>query len=279
MGFNVEVFHMILNGGFERYWNENPIAREDVPANAAPRVYRHSLDAAGALGLLLHYLNSTMHDVSLMQIFALIPTTVSRYLSFSRSILLMTLRRIRESSIQFPEGDGFIELESLIVARHPLLVGAFGSVDGLKLPVQTSSDDEIENATYNGWLHEHYISNVLCFSPEGVVIACRLNAPGSWHDSRVAQSVYEKLLYHTPEGYYLIADTAFPRGTDQIAGRIKAPIKEGSRLSANPVERANFMAFNQQLLSFWQTAEWGMHTLQGSFGRLRVPLDVNDDAG
>ncbi|KAF5328474.1 hypothetical protein D9758_018603 [Tetrapyrgos nigripes] len=279
MGLNVAVFQRILDSGFERYWNENTITRQDVPAASEPRVYRRSLDAAGALGLLLHYLNSTMRDVSLMQIFALIPTTVSRYLNFGRSILLMTLRRMVEACIHFPEGDEFVELESLIVARHPLLTGAFGSIDGLKLPVQTSSDEEIENATYNGWLHEHYISNVLCFSPEGVIIACRLNAPGSWHDSRVAHSIYNKLLTRTPEGYYLIADTAFPRGTDQIAGRIRAPIKEGTRLPADPIEHSNLMLVNQQLLSFCQTAEWGMRSIQGSFGRLRIPLDVNDDAG
>jgi hypothetical protein len=34
------------------------------------------------------------------------------------------------------------------------------------------------------------------------------------------------------------------------------------------------MAFDRQLLSFWQTAEWGNRGLQGSFGRLRVPLEV-----
>ncbi|KAF5348195.1 hypothetical protein D9758_014669 [Tetrapyrgos nigripes] len=246
MGLNVAVFQRILDSGFERYWNENTITRQDVPAVSEPGVYHRSLDAAGALGLLLHYLNSTMCDVSLMQIFPLIPTTVSQYLNFG---------------------------------RHPLLTGAFGSIDGLKLPVQTSSDEEIENATYNGWLHEHYISNVLCFSPEGVIIACRLNAPGSWHDSRVAHSIYNKLLTRTPEGYYLIADMAFPRGTDQIAGCICAPIKEGTRLPADPIECSNLILVNQQLLSFRQTAEWGMRSIQGSFGRLHIPLDVNDDAG
>lgn len=35
------------------------------------------------------------------------------------------------------------------------------------------------------------------------------------------------------------------------------------------------MRFDHQLLSFRQTAEWGMRTLQGSFGRLRVPLPIN----
>lgn len=31
---------------------------------------------------------------------------------------------------------------------------------------------------------------------------------------------------------------------------------------------------NAQLLSYRQTAEWGMRIIQGSFGRLRVPLPI-----
>jgi hypothetical protein len=37
------------------------------------------------------------------------------------------------------------------------------------------------------------------------------------------------------------------------------------------------MAFNHELLSYRQTAEWGMRAIQGSFGRLRLPLDCDDD--
>jgi DDE superfamily endonuclease len=91
----------------------------------------------------------------------------------------------------------------------------------------------------------------------------------------VARPIYEKLRTRTPDGYYLVTDTAFPRGTDQIQGRIKAPIKNGSRLPADPVERKRMLAFDRQLLSYRQTAEWGNRTLQGCFGRLRIPLEVN----
>ena len=110
----------------------------------------------------------------------------------------------------------------------------------------------------------------------GVIIACNLNVPGSWHDSRVARPIYEKLRLRTPDGYYLVTDTAFPRGSDQIAGRIKAPMKDGTRLPVDHAECENVMQLDRQLLSFRQTAEWGMHTMQGSFGRLRVPLAIND---
>jgi hypothetical protein len=102
------------------------------------------------------------------------------------------------------------------------------------------------------------------------------NAPGSWHDARVAQPIYKKLLDCTPEGYYLVADTAFPRGTGDIAGRIRAPVKAGQRIEGTEEEIAEAMAFNRELLSYRQSAEWGNRQLQGTFGRLRLPLDIND---
>lgn len=46
-------------------------------------------------------------------------------------------------------------------------MGAFGSIDGLNLPVQVSGDTEIENATYNGWLHGHFRSCVIVFASDG----------------------------------------------------------------------------------------------------------------
>ncbi|KAF6744650.1 hypothetical protein DFP72DRAFT_822923 [Ephemerocybe angulata] len=36
------------------------------------------------------------------------------------------------------------------------------------------------------------------------------------------------------------------------------------------------LAYNRELLSYRQTAEWGNRALQGAFGRLRVPLEVNN---
>lgn len=54
-------------------------------------------------------------------------------------------------------------------ARHSLLVGAFGTLDGVKLPVQVSYDNPVlENATYNGWTHEHCVSCVIAFAPDGM---------------------------------------------------------------------------------------------------------------
>jgi hypothetical protein len=80
MGVDVPTLSSLLTAGFAQAWYETPIPREDVSAHGTPRIDKRSLDAAGALGLVLHYLNSTMHAISLQQIFAIIPSTVTRYL-------------------------------------------------------------------------------------------------------------------------------------------------------------------------------------------------------
>ena len=147
---------------------------------------------------------------------------------------------------------------------------------------------------YNGWLHSHFVSNVIVFAPTGHVLSptviwfivlklltgeiihASLNAPGSWHDSRVARPLYELLSEKLPDGYYLVSDTAFPQGAGRCPGKIHAPLQAGSSLPADQDELANVLAFNRQLLSFRQSVEWGMRSLQGAFSRLRVPLPIED---
>ncbi|KAL0570561.1 hypothetical protein V5O48_011398 [Marasmius crinis-equi] len=278
MGFDVATFFHLLEGKgrFADLWDTTSIPRDDVSSTGAPRIGARSLDAAGGLGLVLHYLGSAVLEVGLQQIFAIVPSVLSRYLDFGMDILLRVLRQIPEGRIRLPQTPGeFASNSNIITSRHSMLEGAFGSIDGLSLAVQTSDDPETENATYNGWKLDHRINNVLVFSPEGTIIDAVLNAPGSWHDSNVARPIFERLHTRVPNGYFLVADTAFPRGSSSIAGKIRAPLKSGGRLTDTQAERDMALRFNRQLLSYRQTAEWGMRTIQGSFGRLCVPLDVN----
>jgi hypothetical protein len=91
MGIDVATFEYIITSGFGQRWQLEPVPRPDINTSGNPRPNTRSLDEWGALGLVLHYLNSTMQEISLQQIFALIPTTVSCYISFAMTILLETL--------------------------------------------------------------------------------------------------------------------------------------------------------------------------------------------
>ena len=171
MGLDVRTFHLLLESGYRESWETHRIPRVDAPSRGQPRLRARSLDAAGSLGLLLHYLTSAIPETALQQIFALIPTTVSRYIHFGLRILLNTLCTIPDAAIRWPEGQEFEELNELISQRHPLLGedrrGAFCSMDGLKLAVQVSDDPDIENTTYNRWLHGHFECSIFVLSPKG----------------------------------------------------------------------------------------------------------------
>jgi hypothetical protein len=101
-----------------------------------------------------------------------------------------------------------------------------------------------------------------------------INAPGSWYDSKVAVPIYHRLLDDMPDPWYIIADTAFPCGNQQVQQKIKAPLKSGVQVSRECLQ--DILRLNRQLLSYRQSVEWGMRALQGAFGHLWVPLDAND---
>ena len=127
MGFNVATFNWILGAGFNELWNLSPISCTDVTNSASPQTYRKSLDAAGALGLVLHFLGFKMTKTSLQQIFALIPAPCSRYINFGLEILLKSLLNISKAAIgHWPEGEQFEELTNLVLTWHPLLSGVLG---------------------------------------------------------------------------------------------------------------------------------------------------------
>ena len=114
MGIDAATFQVILNIGFEHLWNSTPIPRTDTNINGEPCLGACSLDAAGGLGLYLHYLRSSMREVGLQLIFALIPSTVNRYLAFARQILLITLRGYPASGITWLDDDKLDEMSSLV---------------------------------------------------------------------------------------------------------------------------------------------------------------------
>lgn len=186
MGNDTSTFNYLLEAGFAVGSDTTTILRTDTSRHGQTQTGGRSLDAAEALGLFLHFLSSTVTDQSLSEIFALIPSTVTQYINFARTLLLYTLRRIPKGVIKFPQNQGpgrngldeFSELVTvsqlnlrvfLMLTLHRTVIvcfgGAVGTMDGLNLTVCSASDPTLKNATYNGWLHKHCISSVFTFSP------------------------------------------------------------------------------------------------------------------
>ena len=75
----------------------------------------------------------------------------------------------------------------------------------------------------------------------GEILTTRTNCPGSWHNSHVAEGIYEKLENETPDGFHLVANLAFPQGHDRVVGKILVPLKAGQQLLVDPHQQTHML--------------------------------------
>jgi hypothetical protein len=68
-------------------------------------------------------------------------------------------------------------------------------MDGLKLMLEQTGNALIQWQLYNGWRHDHYVTSVLCFFPDGTIQIVFCNIPSAVHDSQVANywDIHDKL--------------------------------------------------------------------------------------
>jgi hypothetical protein len=142
-------------------------------------------------------------------------------------------------------------------------------MDGLKLRLERSGDATIQNNFYNGWTHDHYVSNLFLFSPDGRVRACYINAPGTFHDSTMANmsNIYDLVdgLYER-KGSKIVVDSAF------AADRRPSIYKSHQHNFDKSGRVRQKSQVHKQATSVRQLSEWGMRGLQGSFPRLKDRL-------
>ena len=101
------------------------------------------------------------------------------------------------------------------------------------------------------------------FSIDGRIINAVLNAPGSVHDSTLADwgNVYQVLqATYTRTGGRCCLDSAFAAANNDYLIR--------SSQNVNTAKSALELAEMNQATSLRQTAEWGMRQVQGAFPRL-----------
>jgi hypothetical protein len=136
------------------------------------------------------------------------------FLKFSMRLLFRVLKEEADAKITLPSAQEVAEFQEVVSTNFPALDGAWCVMDGLKVKIQKSGDEATQNAFYNGWLHDHFVGCVFVFAPSRVIVACTLNAPGSWHDSYIAASgkLYEKLKsVFDATGGIAVVDSAFSK--------------------------------------------------------------------
>jgi hypothetical protein len=202
-----------------------------------------------------------MSLLMLQQVFALVPSVSARYLIFGLKLLHRMLLNMPKAKIAWPSEDTMAQWPAMLHVHHPLVKHVIGFVDSVYLLLKYHGEELIQNAYYNSWYILHFTSNIFTFGVDGTIIYCLVNAPGSWHDAVIAQDLYHCLLDYTPELYYIVSDTAFPLN-DALVTKIKKPLKQDfCNWPQDLLERAKLFWFNRYLVSCWQAAEWGMHSL------------------
>ena len=236
--------------------------------------HRCLLDAEGCLGLVLCWSHTRGAEWCLAVAFGLTGTHVSVYLQFSMQILVAILKADPKSEVRMPDAAKIALFKEAITVKHSLLVDCYCMVDGLKLYLQQAGDSIIQSHFYNGWKHDHYVTTIFPFAPNGSIIACTLNAPGTWHDSTLAHwgSMYSKLpkCWEDHRGKVLM-DSAF------ASNMYKFIIQSSQNVPIMELHQA--MLLVQQATSCRQAAEWGMRGLQGSFPRLKDCIVYEENGG
>jgi DDE superfamily endonuclease len=112
-------------------------------------------------------------------------------------------------------------------------------------------------------VHGQYVSNLFVFGPDGLIIACVINAPGAIHDSTLAEwgGIYESLfeIFDRNKGR-CVMDSAFASANHPAI--IKSSQNETT--CESPFEILEYRAAT----SLRQSAEWGMRAIQSALPRM-----------
>lgn len=232
------------------------------------------LDSRGCLALTLAFLRVRGRHSNLSMLFGTGSTVTSLFIKFGRRLFLRLVRDLSEAQVRMPSLGDIDFCKSRVVEKYPTLVDVWFTMDGLKLPIEKPTDFEMQQRFYNGWVHGHYIGNVLVFSSDGRIVACSLNNIGNMHDSEIAVigGIYAKLdeqwLRSRGKG---VVDSAFNTGAyNQL-------IKSGHVLPTNASDLQRVQQV--EATSLRQSAEWGMRGFQSSFPRFydTIPYEENGE--
>ncbi len=232
--------------------------------------WKRKVRPADCLGLVLVWTCARGSLNVLQLIFGLTYTNLSEYLRFGIRLIVDTFRDNPLARVSIPSVEEIETFKAAFAMWHPLLNDCWAMMDGLKLYLQQSANAIIQERYYNRWMHNHYVTSIFCFCPDGTIPLAFFNVPGSVQDCQVAEfgNIYNKLedVYLSMGGECCI-DSTFGNITrnylykscQDLLGS-SAPTRQESILDLQK---------KREVTSAWQTAGWGMLALQASFPWLK----------
>ncbi len=213
MGFDCLSFDRILDKFGPMFSRHTPF---DESRMIVELEYTHGqkrvVQPANCLGLVLVW-TPTRGSLNVLQlVFGLTLPNLSVYLRFGIRLMVETFKNDPLARVAIPCNEDIESFKVAFAERHPLLNDCWVTMDGLKLYLQSAGNSEIQERFYNGWTHDHYVTSVFFFCPDGTILIAFFNVLGCVHDSQVAEfsQIYEKLenVYQRTGGMCCI-DSAF----------------------------------------------------------------------
>ncbi|CAB9511759.1 unknown protein [Seminavis robusta] len=231
------------------------------------------IDTETCVGLVLTWYRFRGGEFVLQGWFGFTANHANVWLRFGRRGLLKVLSGHPLARVEFPSSTEQVHLLcKLVELRHNMLPDVAFVMDGVKLMFEKAEDLDEQSMYYNGWTHDHYITNVFCFGADGTMVAAAVNAPGSMHDSTIAEygSIYSQLedIYQRT-GAKCCVDSAF-----SAAERPYIVKSSENVLRAGSPEQ---LIQQEQATSLRQASEWGMRVVQSAFCRLKDRIHLEDN--
>jgi hypothetical protein len=227
------------------------------------------LCSRSCLALALTWTRTRGSATVLQIIFGMTRTALSIWLRFARRIIVKVLQKHPLAMVKLPSDAEIQQFIDSVKQKYSDLDNCWGAMDGLKLLLEKSGNNKQQNNFYNGWTHDHYVSNLFLFSPDGKIRASLLNAPGVLHDSTLAtwSRIYDAISeIYERTGAKVVVDSAFAAGdSNSMIKSFQDVTDRNGGMRQNP-------RVNRAATSVRQMAEWGMRGLQGSFPRLKDRL-------
>ncbi len=198
LGFDVKSFFYICKKMSPIFHNYTPFTEGDfISQKFSYRGRKRVVKLEDCAALVLAWTRTRGSMNVLQLIFGMSMSNLNGYLRFGRRILVHVLSNDKFARIAIPTEEKIESYVSAISARHPALGNkrVWCSMDGLKLYLEEAPSFYVQRRFYNGWTHDHYVTSVFVFAPDGTIPISFFNVPGCVHDSQVAEwgCIYQKL--------------------------------------------------------------------------------------
>lgn len=248
------------------------------------------LNCIDVVGITLRWLHGISDIVGIHTAFGISKPTAYRYLDVGVRCLLEALRHHPYAVVAWPAAEQIAHYALQILNKgaragfrknkwpRGLRCIPFAWIDGSIFLIPKPYHFFKQSRYYSGKHKAHCINCIFVFAPDGSILYYKINAPGSYHDLKVAESFIYNFLQDpevTPRGYGVFGDVGFRK--IQLEKNILTILKKNDKFWKKTGARAASQRRTEKMTEKWifthrMAIEWAFAGLKSTFRRLSTTL-------